>query len=202
MNQNRVHNCVRRMGLLMLLCAVMGLLASCHDYDGDTVESGKFTLRTNEQNTYATVLSWNWSGDPNDVVIDIPDTYNDSIVIDAMGGPTGSNAPLLHFRVVTDCDVKYKGDDPEAYDMEVSFDEVVFTLKIGKNIERQYIFYANVSSDVYDYIAIENDDGSVTFYKVYFEVEVSKDNEKFYSKNGKLYAVKNDELIKLPYLED
>ncbi len=138
--------------------------------------------------------SWKWSGDLEDTIIEIPDTDGDKTLIDRLGGPIGSNAPMTAFRIETNCDELYQGDDAPKYSFDVSFDTVTFTLKLGKNISSITSVHGNTNSQTNQYIAIENEDGSVTFYKVLFKAECSDENKTFYSKDGKLYLKKDDSL--------
>ena len=179
-------------GILAMVCLMAGL-AGCHVYDGETKEYGDFTLKFNSGKDYAMVYSWNWDGDPDNTVIEIPDKYEGKVKIDALGGPLGTNAPMGSFQIETDCDLKFKGTDPEKYkDVEVSFDEVVFTLEIGENISKIHMNHNDRDDFQPNWVPIEQEDGSVIFYRVYFEVECDDDNKTFYSEDGVLYQKKDN----------
>ncbi len=188
--------------LTMILMAAV--LAGCHAYDGPYEQNGDFTVKYNQQKQFATVVEWKWDGDLGNTVIEIPDKTDDGVVIDGMGGVLGSNAPRLVFFVKTGDEVEWKGTDPANYkDVNVSFDEVVFTLKIGKNVEKVWMSYSSEESQGKNYIPVVQEDGSVIFYHVFFEVECSAENKKYYSKNGKLYDTKSNNKVEgISYTSD
>ncbi|MBQ3497704.1 MAG: helix-turn-helix transcriptional regulator [Clostridia bacterium] len=76
-----------------------------------------------------------------------------------------------------------------AIEESFTIQNVVFKLNIGKNINQ----IRNVDMDTY-YPHI-NEDGSLTFYHPVVDIYCSKDNEYFYSKDGKLFNKKTNELI-------
>ena len=72
---------------------------------------------------------------------------------------------------------------------------MVFTLKIGKNVEKVWMSYSSEESQGKNYIPVVQEDGSVIFYHVFFEVECSTENKKYYSKSGKLYDTKSNNKV-------
>ncbi|MBO4688160.1 MAG: hypothetical protein J5636_06565 [Clostridiales bacterium] len=181
--------------LVLALICMVSILPGCNVYSGEWKEYGDFTLKFNEGKSRAMAAEWKWDGDLDNTVIEIPDKYENT-VIDALGGPLGSNAPMKSFQVMSDCELQFKGTDPEKYkDVEVSFDEVVFTLKIGKNIKTVHMNYNDREDFDYNWVGIEKEDGSVVFYRVYFEVECDDENKTYFSKDGKLYQKKNKEKV-------
>lgn len=187
-------SCLKRVVLYVMMGMILIMLCACRFYNGPTKELGKLTIRLDSEGKRAMAVEWNWSGDPEDTLIEIPDTDGDKVLIDRLGGPIGSNAPVTAFRVATNCDELYQGEDVSKYDFDVSFDTVTFTLKLGKNISSITCVHGNTNSKSNQYIAVKNDDGSVTFYNVLFRVECSDENKTFYSKDGKLYLKKDDSL--------
>ena len=81
--------------------------------------------------------------------------------------------------------------DINNFDIEENYsvENPVFTVNIGKNIDA----IVNVDMDVY-YPHI-NEDGSITFYHPVVNINCSKENKHFYSKDGKLYYKETDELV-------
>ena len=177
----------KALALILTISLLVPILASCKLYDGDYKKSGDFEFKLNKKETFGTVTAWQWDG----------------IVIDALGGSYGTNAPLLVFSIETDCDIKFKSLEAE-YKVPVSYDKIVFTLKLGKNIGAIHTQYysEHVSEDV-NYVGVTQEDGSVIFYQVFFEVECSKENKTFYSKKGKLYTSKDDKRVGgIPHMDD
>ena len=97
----------------------------------------------------------------------------------------------------------FEGTDPDKYDYPVSFEKVVFTVNIGKNVKSIRLKYeenpdpVEIKNDdgTVEYreveggnqqIAIEQDDGSVIWYEAVLYFNVSEDNQYYYSDNGKL----------------
>ena len=191
---------LKKIGSIVTILALAASLYGCHFYDGPTKEIGNLTVRLNAKEEYAMAVSWKWSGDPDDTVIEIPEEAEKNIPIDSLGGPNGANAPLTLFHIASDSDANYNDINLGKY--KFSTEKMVFTLKIGKNIEKvNFGFLAAGNS--FRYVAIDQEDGSVIFYKVFLIVECDEQNEKFYSKDGKLYDKKNNSLVSgIPYLED
>ena len=197
-----IYSAGKALALILTISLLVPILASCKLYDGDYKKSGDFEFKLNKKETFGTVTAWHWDGDPENTVIEIPDDYK-GIVIDALGGSYGTNAPLLVFSIETDCDIKFKSLEAE-YKVPVSYEKIVFTLKLGKNIGAIHTQYysEHVSEDV-NYVGVTQEDGSVIFYQVFFEVECSKENKTFYSKKGKLYTSKDDKRVGgIPHMDD
>lgn len=131
--------------------------------------------------------------------ITIPDDY-DGIPIKRIGGYSGTGYPCpfyislaalymnapegSRYNAVFACNI-----DEAGITEEYNIEDVVFNLNIGKNIE----VIEHVAMDQY-YPHI-NDDGSITFYHAVVNITCSDQNQYFYSKNGKLYDKKSNELI-------
>ncbi len=126
--------------------------------------------------------------------ITIPDDY-EGIPIKYIGASSVDPfmIPLAMYINSTDPD-KYSGTfsgDLEKYEIteDYTVENKVFNLNIGKNIESiEYV----VMDQYYPHI---NDDGSITFYYAVVNINCAEENEHFYSKDGKLYDKKTDELI-------
>ncbi len=85
--------------------------------------------------------------------------------------------------------VAYEGDDESLYDAPISFDELVFTIKLGK-----YISSIQTQSGIggSEYIGIRQEDNSIVFYKPVVRFECDEQNETFYSVDGVLYSSKTN----------
>ena len=133
--------------------------------------------------------------------ITIPDNY-EGMPIKRIGGYFGRGVPMPFSVSLADLYMNapedsifaaiFSGDinkleiiKNENYVIE----DVVFTLNIGKNIEIVEFV------DMDKYYPHINDDGSITFYHSVVNINCSDENKHFYSKDGKLYDKKTDELI-------
>lgn len=96
-----------------------------------------------------------------------------------MNAPEGSEYDAIFSGDINEFEI------PEEYIIE----DVVFNLNIGKNIE---VIEFVVMDEYYPHI---NEDGSITFYHSVVNINCSDENKYFYSKDGKLYNKKTDELI-------
>ena len=131
--------------------------------------------------------------------ITIPDDY-DGIPIKRIGGYYGRGVPTpfsisladLYMNAPEDSyyDTVFNGDInmfeiPDKYVIE----DIIFNVNIGKNIE---VIEFVVMDKYYPHI---NEDGSIVFYHSVVNINCSEENKHFYSKGGKLYNKKTDELI-------
>ena len=91
----------------------------------------------------------------------------------------------LYGKIVT-----YKGDDETLYDAPISFDELVFTIRLGKYINS--IMLDSVI-DGSDYVGFRQDDGSIVFYAPVYYFECDEENETFYAEDGTLYLKETGE---------
>lgn len=129
----------------------------------------------------------------------IPDEY-DGVPVTKIGGYYGVGVPSPFRIELGDAYMNAPSDSDfygvfsgnlESYGIEeeYSVEELVFTLRIGKNISE--IEFVSMG-EYYPHI---NDDGSITFYHPVVNVVCSEENKSFYSKDGKLYNKETDELI-------
>ena len=190
--------------IMIAVIGLMALLCSCDVYSGGIKTDGNFTYRFDEGKKRAMVSSWHWDGDPENTVIEIQNEV-DSAEIDALGGATGTNAPIDPFEIVTDYEVKFQfsGPNPEAYGGNVTFEDIVFTLKIGKNVKSVRTSYTNRDDDLRNYAPIQKEDGTWIFYRIYFNVVCDDENQTLYAENGKLEKKRGTRTIDLlPYLKN
>lgn len=165
----------------------------------DYVEADGFTFAVNKVARCCFVSHYDCTKYTENLEITIPDDYN-GIPIKRIGGSSGSGFPAPFCISLYDLYVnapeggEYRGtfsrdavecENPEDYTVE----DVVFTLNIGKNIE--VIEWVDMDA-YYPHI---NEDGSITFYHAVVNITCSDENKYFYSKDGKLYDKKTDELI-------
>lgn len=118
-----------------------------------------------------TVGRYEWDGDTENMTVIIPDEF-EGVKINNLGGPAAGSAPASFY-----IDVSENAETSEEYS---------FTVKLGKNIKyAEHFLYSDEAADY---------EGNV-LYKVNYYYEVSEDNKWLYSKDGKLYDKKTDELI-------
>ena len=190
---------LKKIGSFFMILTLVFALSGCHTYDGPTKEIGNLTIRLGSNEKYAMAVSWKWDGDPDNTVIEIPEEYKENVPIDSIGGAGGTNAPLTLFYITSDSKAKYSDID---LNTNYSTDEMVFTVKLSKNIGKVHFFSQSNGEDL-KYVPIDQEDGSVIFYKILLIVECDERNENFYSKDGKLYNRKTGDLVKsIPYPED
>lgn len=128
--------------------------------------------------------------------IAIPD-YWEGIPVTTFGGYLGKGLPtpfiidLSDIYMNTEDNMVWSFDSINSKSVGTDYEikELEFVLKIGEHISE----IRNVEMDYY-YPHI-NDDGSITFYHPVVRIECAENNKHFYSKDGKLYDKKTDELI-------
>ena len=178
---------------IMAIAMCLALLCSCNLYDGKEKTIGGLSLRLNSTEDRAMVESWTWSGDLEDTVIEIPDMYENTARIDALGGSVGANASKQMFTIVPDSGVNFKG--AADYPDDKASGDIVFTLKLGKNIHSLDVDFSSSA-----FALVPTKDGSSTIYRIYVNVDCSDENETFYSEDGKLYRRSGDTLVTdIPY---
>jgi hypothetical protein len=189
---------VKHAFIILLVLSMLALLTGCPDYkDEDAVLVGNIKYcKTNDGK--AIVYSAVWDGNPENTVFEIPDTYEGRPIF-SLGGTVAG------FMVETTDRYSYNSEQiwskdstqPESVDWnKVEHKDVVFTLKLGKNVTRIRSPYASPAPN---YLVFKNDDGFI-LYRVLFNVECSKENEYYTSENGMLYRIVNHELENdLPY---
>ena len=134
--------------------------------------------KVNNLNVYYSKLTnsgtaghYEWDGNTENMTVIIPDEVEGE-KIDSLGGAVGRGAPVL-FHIIMPENVKFD-------------EEYNFTVKLGKNIKYAHNF---LYSDEYTDYRVN------VLYKVNYYYECSEDNKRIYSKDGKLYDKKTDELL-------
>ena len=89
----------------------------------------------------------------------------------------------------------YKGVKPGT---TVYFDNITFNVEIGENIE--HVTFSKYDSDYRPAtLAVRHSDGSVTFYKYFYNFTVDPGNKVYYAKDGVLYYRKSHKKVKAFY---
>ncbi len=134
-------------------------------------EDGAFRIYYHKWSGNVLVGDYCWDGDENNMTVTIPDEA-DGKKINSLGGFIGRGAPLL-FRINLPDSIEKNG-------------EYNFTVKLGENIKQVYRFlYIDEFTDI--------NGESICVINYYYEV--SENNKWIYSKDGKLYDKKTDELL-------
>ncbi|MBP5493325.1 MAG: hypothetical protein J6Y08_10835 [Clostridiales bacterium] len=208
-----------RCSIILALAVLLSVFAcSCKgweewfDEDAFAKEAtvGQFRIYYVEGKT-AFVDAYFWSGDPEDTVIDFPDEYNANTPVKKLGGEStiGVTGHSGGFSIeAPKCDVYFKSLNPSDYGVPVTFEDLVFTLNFGENLELIYdnhtsLYAKNAIGNPYRYLPVSQSDGSVIFYRVLVVVNVSPDNSNYYSKDGIMYSKATDKKIEaFPYAAD
>jgi len=165
----------------------------------DYTEIDGFYIAVNKTANCCFVGGYNCTEYTENLEITIPDDYN-GIPIKRMGGYYGRGVPTPFSINLADLymnapeESEYNavfGGNIDEFDISEDYvvEDIVFNLNIGENIE---IIEYVVMDKYYPHI---NDDGSITFYHSVVNINCSDENKNFYSKDGKLYNKKTDELI-------
>lgn len=114
---------------------------------------------------------YEWDGNTENMTVIIPDEF-EGIKISNLGGKSNGSAPaLFHISLPENAKIG---------------EEYNFTVKLGKNID--YAGHFLYTEEYTDY------KGNLVC-KINYYYEVSEDNKWIYSKDGKIYDKKTDELI-------
>ena len=192
---------MRKFNAIILLLCIISILSGCL-FEGtaffyfDYTEVDGFQIAINKVANCCFVSNYECTEYTENLEITIPDDYN-GIPIKQIGGYSGTGLPapfsISLFTLYANApeDSEYYGtytyDAVMCYE-EYTVEDIVFTLNIGKNIE--VVEY--VEDFYYPHI---NADGSITFYHAVENITCSDENKHFYSKDGKLYDKKTNELI-------
>lgn len=167
-------------------------------YSEDAEKDG-FNIAINKKANCCYVSSYNCTEYTENMEITIPDDYN-GIPIKRLGGYFGRGAPepftiwlpesYVNAPAGSEYAAVFRGDIEECnIEEEYVVEDLVFNLNIGKNVK------------VIEYVVMDhffphiNEDGSITFYHAVVNINCSEENKRFYSKDGKLYNKRTDELI-------
>lgn len=182
------------------IITVIFLFMLCSCAYSKEVESGDFSIGygsymlSNKFNIDgAGVCGYTWDGNEANTDIVIPDSY-DGQKIKQLGGYFYRGVPspfcIDSYSAISDADSVSTIPYESAVEGYTKGEDIIyrdFTLHIGKNIDKIYsncdvVYVAAVDNKVYSYCA-----------RVY--IVCDEDNETFYSKDGKLYYQKSDELV-------
>jgi len=194
---------MRKVLSIILILAVILSLSGCwvegFFYSAAGSING-FDVATCKFERAAFVSQYNCTEYVQNMEITIPDEYG-GFPVTTLGGSTGTGylcpfgislASYVNTPKGSEFDSPFSvvGDlDDYEFSEEYNVECPVFRLVIGKNIE---VIEHVEMNNYYPHI---NEDGSITLYHPVVYIICSEENEHFYSKDGKLYDKKTDELI-------
>ena len=187
------------LSICLALCLSGCVLEETSFLYSDVAEKDGFYIAINKTANCCFVGSYNCAEYNENLEITIPDDY-EGVPIKQIGGYYGRGVPTP-FSISLD-DLYLNAPEDSVYsavfngnidEFNISEDyvveEIIFNLNIGENVENiEYV----VMDQYYPHI---NEDGSITFYHPVVDINCSDENEHFYSRQGKLYNKKTDELI-------
>ena len=175
-------------------------------YEGTEVkkDAWDFVLDGSEKTARSAMIwNWYWDGDPEHTVIEIPDEYSDGIKIRSIGERKSAYTKFFRVKLEEGFDgvfltgvlkevdgIPYSETTTEEGVENDHVKDLVFTVKVGKNIDKDIITRST-------YYKLQNKDGSVVYYKVVLNYEVDPENPKFYSSEGKLYYKDTDKEVSM-----
>jgi hypothetical protein len=187
------------LSISLILCLSGCFFEGVSLFYSDIAEVDGFCVGINETSNCCFVGGYNCTEYTENLEITIPDDYQ-GMPIKRIGGYYGRGVPTpfsisladLYMNAPEDSDYNavFSGDIKEFEISEkYTVEDVIFNLNIGKNIE---VIDFVVMDEYYPHI---NEDGSIVFYHSVVNINCSNENKHFYSKDGKLYNKKTDELI-------
>ncbi|MBO4391610.1 MAG: hypothetical protein J5825_12210 [Lachnospiraceae bacterium] len=190
----------------------MGPTIQCEDYSVNLKDRNADGL------SEGVALKWYWDGDPDHTTIRPEMVNNDQTKITSIGycaSVISGPSPYVYysFELALPTEKEYSGikyhsvfiEDPKDHldeyliepGTKVIFDEIEFHVIIHSDIQHVCIgFDGNGSPTSEDkmlnhFLVVENEDGSITFYRYYLFFECEEDNEHFYADEDGILHVKD-----------
>ena len=202
-------------GIVMWVLFLNGTLDAFKKYDAKEIYINNYEVRLQRDDpSLASAEKYFWNGYPSNLVIE-PGELRDGTKITSIGETEG-------FRVVVENTFDYYSTDDyrnavmpyfdhkrnpykniEGYGIrpgtELHFSNVIFEVKIGKDIEKVSIrTYSD--DDPSRYLAVKRNVGStIIFYKYFYSFTVDPENKNYYAENGILYDKKTNEEVDAHY---
>jgi hypothetical protein len=186
----------KRHGLFALSCAAMSvclLFSGCVlTYTSESTEDG-WEIGYSKIEKRCFIACYYWDGNTEDMTLEIPDEYL-GYPVKELGGYIGRGYPMSFsiwfpesYQIERSCDISMA---EAKYADTYTVTELVFTLKIGKNLTSLY--YGGDQENEYA-MTEEDENGNRIAYHVTYEYICSEENKTFYSEGGKLYYIANNE---------
>lgn len=185
---------IRLAVFLPLLLLLVSCIGSITGYTGKEAVQGQvlYILSDRDKKAFASVCTWDL--DPTHTSFDIAGEIEGSKVI-ALGGYTGTGVANPFVIEAKPARKELWTSDPtlEKWEVPVTWEDLVFTVYVGKNVEkigcgREGLYYG-----------VETEDG-IRFYRPVCYFVCDEANPTLYSKDGVLYLRKDDS--KLAYQDD
>ena len=184
---------MKKILVVMLLVLVTMSFSACDLSEAsflysETAEENGFSYGINRVGDSCFVSTYICEAYTEGIEITIPDEY-DGVPVTCLGGYLNGKTANPFVIKLSDCEQAY--NDVPIYRIKEPYviKDISFVLHIGKNISD--IEYVNMAK----YYPYSNDDGTVTVYHPVVEIICAEENPLFYSKDGKLYDKKTEELI-------
>ena len=180
--------------LALLVLLPGGCIGSITGYTGKEAVQGQVLYRLSDRGKKAFASVCTWDLDPTHTSFDIAGEIEGSKVI-ALGGYTGTGVANPFVIEAKPARKELWTSDPalEKWEVPVTWEDLVFTVYVGKNVEkigcgRECLYYG-----------VETEDG-IRFYRPVCYFVCDEANPTLYSKDGVLYLRKDD--TKLAYQDD
>ncbi|MBE6122719.1 MAG: hypothetical protein E7190_08390 [Erysipelotrichaceae bacterium] len=177
--------------IVSLLCLTLSssVLCGCakQQIDETVYENTHFYISGNGKNASAAEYIWDMNPEHTDIII--PDKA-DGVRVTALGGYNSSGDPAPFMIMPGNDDYIWTASvpSPENYLCPVFWQDLVFTVHVGKNVTE----FARASDD--GYYGIRDDYGNLIFYHPVCYFECDSDNRTFYSEEGRLYERKTGDM--------
>ncbi len=182
---------IRLAVFLPLLLLLVSCTGSITGYTGKEAVQGQVLYRLSDRGKEAFASVCTWDLDPTHTSFDIAGEIEGSKVI-ALGGYTGTGVANPFVIEAEPAKKELRSSDPalEQWEVPVTWEDLVFTIYVGKNVEkigcrREGLYYG-----------VETEDG-IRFYRPVCYFVCDEANPTLYSKDGVLYLRKDD--TKLAY---
>ncbi len=186
---------MKRISLFSLVIAIVFLFSGCCQFYERKVQDN-FVIYENELGNDCFLATYIWDRSEDGKKITIPDEYNNKIIT-SLGGYYGREVPVEFDIEISE--IYLPSDEyivwPEVAHPNESNTELLY-IDFGLNIGKSITEINNGLSLNYSLLKIK--DSEPVCYRAYiprFYVSVHGENECFYSKDGKLYDKKTDQLI-------
>ena len=196
----------RIFGLLLLVTIISSFCGCSLLYDYESYAVGLFDVGYSSALNNAFLGTYNWDGTEENMNVVIPESYN-GIKITELGGYFGRGVPspftisptedALNVLCENATEWQYVSDTANIDNYNVQY--LRFKLNVSKYISEVENFY---SGDIIVAKYTENGEVKYNAYVLTCYVTCDADNEKFYSKDGKLYLKETDTLVENIIYED
>lgn len=179
---------------LLAVLLTCGCTGSITGYTEKSATQGQVSYRLSDRVSQAFASVCTWDLDPTHTSFDIASEIEGSRVI-ALGGYTGTGVANPFLIEAEPARKELRTGDPalEQWEVPVTWQDLVFTIYVGKNVEKIGCTRESL------YYGVETEDG-ICFYRPVCYFVCDEANRTLYSKDGILYLRKDDS--KLAYQDN